>query len=51
MIEQYIYTLESDMDFLTAAFAQSKVSVWYKEELDPSGHFIDYGGIAEGCTL
>ncbi|AIQ45637.1 hypothetical protein R70723_06820 [Paenibacillus sp. FSL R7-0273] len=42
--------LESDIDFLTAAFAQSKVSVWYREEPDPDGHLIDYGGFVEKFT-
>ncbi|WP_445935349.1 hypothetical protein [Paenibacillus sp. FSL L8-0463] len=42
--------LESDTDFLTAALAQSKVSVWYREDPDPIGHLIDYGGIVEGYT-
>ncbi|WP_156130947.1 hypothetical protein NYE80_25835 [Paenibacillus sp. FSL H7-0357] len=36
--------LENDIDFLTAALAQSKVSVWYREDPDPNGHLIDYGG-------
>lgn len=39
--------LESDTDFLAAAIAQSKVSVWYP---DPFGHLMDYGGIVEGYT-
>ncbi|MEK3718890.1 hypothetical protein [Paenibacillus sp. FSL R7-0333] len=42
--------LESDTDFLMAALAQSKVSVWYREEPDPIGHLMDYGGIVEGYT-
>jgi hypothetical protein len=40
--------LESDKDFFMAALAQSQVSVWYREELDPVGHLMDYGGIVEG---
>jgi len=36
--------LESDKDFFTAAMAQSKVSVWYREDPDPIGHLKDYGG-------
>ncbi|GGG00854.1 hypothetical protein GCM10010912_52120 [Paenibacillus albidus] len=40
--------LESDTDFLTATLTQSKVSVWYREEPDPDGHLMDYGGIVEG---
>ncbi|WP_405176370.1 hypothetical protein MHI27_12065 [Paenibacillus sp. FSL H8-0261] len=42
--------LETDSEFLTAALAQSKVSVWYREDPDPSGHLMDYGGIIEGYT-
>jgi len=42
--------LESDTDFLAAAIAQSKVSVWYREDTDPIGHLMDYGGIVEGYT-
>ncbi|WP_342435895.1 hypothetical protein NSS79_20445 [Paenibacillus sp. FSL L8-0436] len=42
--------LKNDIDFLTAALAQSKVSVWYREDPDPIGHLIDYGGIEEGHT-
>ncbi|GGG13973.1 hypothetical protein GCM10010912_67990 [Paenibacillus albidus] len=42
--------LESDTDFLTAALAQSKVSVWYREEPDPIGHLMDYGGLVEGYS-
>ncbi|MHA6530165.1 hypothetical protein [Paenibacillus sp. BAC0078] len=42
--------LESDTDFLTAALSQSKVSVWYREDPDPIGHLMDYGGIVEGYT-
>ncbi|ASA20968.1 hypothetical protein [Paenibacillus donghaensis] len=42
--------LESDTDFLTAALTQSKVSVWYREEPDPEGHLMGYGGIVEGYT-
>ncbi len=40
--------LESDTDFLAAALAQSKVSVWYREDPDPIGHLIDYGGLVGG---
>ena len=42
--------LVSDSEFLTAALAQSKVSVWYCEDTDPIGHLMDYGGIVEGYT-
>lgn len=42
--------LGSDTDFLTAALAQSTVSVWYREDPDPIGHLMDYGGIVEGYT-
>lgn len=42
--------LESDTDFLAAALAQSKVSVWCREDPDPIGHLMDYGGIVEGYT-
>ncbi|WP_342480018.1 hypothetical protein NST07_20425 [Paenibacillus sp. FSL L8-0340] len=42
--------LKNDIEFLTAALAQSKVSVWYREDPDPIGHLIDYGGIVEGYT-
>ncbi|OMF30988.1 hypothetical protein BK132_06040 [Paenibacillus sp. FSL H8-0259] len=42
--------LESDKDFFVAALAQSKVSVWYREDPDPIGHLMDYGGIVEGYT-
>lgn len=42
--------LESDTDFLTAALAQSKVSVWYREDPDPIGHLMDYGGLVEGYS-
>ncbi|MEI2400428.1 hypothetical protein NSU01_05835 [Paenibacillus sp. FSL H8-0259] len=42
--------LERDKDFFTAALAQSKVSVWYREDPDPIGHLMDYGGIVEGYT-
>lgn len=42
--------LENDKDFFTAALAQSKVSVWYREYPDPIGHLMDYGGIIEGYT-
>lgn len=42
--------LESDTDFLAAALAQSKVSVWYREDSNPIGHLMDYGGIVEGYT-
>ncbi|AIQ29393.1 hypothetical protein P40081_15480 [Paenibacillus sp. FSL P4-0081] len=42
--------LRSDIDFLAAALAQSKVSVWYREDPDPIGHLMDYGGIVEGYT-
>ncbi|MCE3203426.1 hypothetical protein JI735_19670 [Paenibacillus sonchi] len=42
--------LESDTDFLAAALALSKVSVWYREEPDPIGYLMDYGGIVEGYT-
>lgn len=42
--------LENDKDFFTAALAQSKVSVWYREDPDPIGHLMDYGGIVEGYT-
>jgi hypothetical protein len=38
----------TDAEFLTAALAQSKVSVWYREDPDPIGHLMDYGGIVEG---
>ncbi|MNE89727.1 hypothetical protein D3C80_1871710 [compost metagenome] len=43
--------LESDTDFLTAALAQSKVSVWFRPEDDPEEHIMDYGGIVEGYSL
>jgi hypothetical protein len=43
--------LRSDIDFLAAALAQSKVSVWYREDPDPIGHLMDYGGIVEGYAL
>ncbi|WP_342436691.1 hypothetical protein NSS79_25665 [Paenibacillus sp. FSL L8-0436] len=39
--------LESDIEFFTAALAQSMVSVWYREDPDPTGHLMDYGGIVE----
>ncbi|WP_438497199.1 hypothetical protein [Paenibacillus sp. IHBB 3054] len=39
--------LESDTDFLTAALAQSKVSVWYREDPDPIGDLMDYEGLVE----
>ncbi|MEK4451660.1 hypothetical protein [Paenibacillus sp. FSL L8-0506] len=42
--------LESDAEFLTAALAQSKVSVWFRLDPDPIGHLMDYGGIVEGYT-
>ncbi|OME29394.1 hypothetical protein NSS98_25275 [Paenibacillus sp. FSL E2-0274] len=42
--------LENDAEFLTAALAQSKVSVWFRLEPDPIGHLMDYGGIVEGYT-
>nr|WP_326080967.1 hypothetical protein [Paenibacillus graminis] len=42
--------LESDTDFLAAALAQSKVSVWFRPEDDPEGHIMDYGGIVEGYS-
>lgn len=42
--------LESDNDFFVAALSQSKVSVWYREDPDPIGHLMDYGGIVEGYT-
>lgn len=42
--------LESDAEFLTAALAQSKVSVWFRMEPDPIGHLMDYGGIVGGYT-
>lgn len=42
--------LESDTEFLAAALSQTKVSVWYREEPDPNGHLMDYGGIIEGYT-
>lgn len=42
--------LESDKDFLMAALAQSKVSVWDREDPDPIGHLMDYGGVVEGYT-
>ncbi|MNI95254.1 hypothetical protein D3C73_1534940 [compost metagenome] len=42
--------LESDTDFLVAALAQTKVSVWYREDPDPVGHLMDYGGIVQGYT-
>ncbi|WP_156118538.1 hypothetical protein [Paenibacillus sp. FSL H8-0259] len=42
--------MERDKDFFTAALAQSKVSVWYREDPDPIGHLMDYGGIVEGYT-
>jgi hypothetical protein len=40
--------LVTDSEFLTAALAQSKVSVWYREDPDPIGYIMDYGGIVEG---
>ncbi|AIQ24251.1 hypothetical protein NSQ90_15985 [Paenibacillus sp. FSL H7-0737] len=42
--------LESDAEFLTAALAQSKVSVWFRLEPDPIGNLMDYVGIVEGYT-
>jgi hypothetical protein len=42
--------LVTNSEFLIAALAQSKVSVWYREDPDPSGHLMDYGGIIEGYT-
>ncbi|MDH6427295.1 MULTISPECIES: hypothetical protein [unclassified Paenibacillus] len=42
--------LENDTDFLTAALAQSNVSVWFRLAPDPIGHLMDYGGIVEGFT-
>lgn len=42
--------LENDWDFFVAALAQSKVSVWYREEPDPIGHLMDYGGLVEGYS-
>jgi hypothetical protein len=36
--------LGSDKDYFTAALARSKVSVWYREDPDPIGHLMDYGG-------
>lgn len=27
-----------------------KVSVWYREDPDPIGHLMDYGGTVEGYT-
>ncbi|MEK5397437.1 hypothetical protein [Paenibacillus sp. FSL K6-2859] len=42
--------LKSNTDFLPAALSQIKVSVWYREEPDPIGHLMDYGGIVEGYT-
>ncbi|MCL6605614.1 MAG: hypothetical protein K6T94_22345 [Paenibacillus sp.] len=42
--------LETDSDFLAAALSQSKVSVWYREEPDPVGQIMDYGGIVEGYS-
>ncbi|WP_379143688.1 hypothetical protein [Paenibacillus sp. sgz500992] len=42
--------LENDTDFLTAALAQSRVSVWYREDPDPIGHLMDYGGLVEEFT-
>ncbi|MEK3735732.1 hypothetical protein NYE47_01030 [Paenibacillus sp. FSL H7-0941] len=49
MSSSYI-VLKSDTDFLTAALAQSKVSVWFRLEPDPIGHLMDYGGTVEGYT-
>ncbi|MEK4236494.1 hypothetical protein [Paenibacillus sp. FSL H7-0714] len=42
--------LESDAEFLIAALAQSKVSVWFRMEPDPICHLMDYGGFVEGYT-
>ncbi|KAA1180718.1 hypothetical protein [Paenibacillus sp. B2(2019)] len=42
--------LMTDSEFLTAALVQSNVSVWYREDPDPQGHLMDYGGIVEGYT-
>jgi hypothetical protein len=42
--------LESGIEFFTVALAQSKVSVWYREDLDPIGHLMDYGGWVEGYS-
>jgi hypothetical protein len=42
--------LKNDTDFLTAALAQSKVSVWYREDPDPIGHLMDYSGLVEGYS-
>lgn len=42
--------LKTDLDFLAAALTQSKVSVWYRQEPDPDGQLIDYGGLVEKFT-
>lgn len=42
--------LESDAEFLTAALAQSKVSVWFRQEPDHIGQLMDYGGLVEGYS-
>ena len=42
--------LDSDTDFLTAALAQSKVSVWYRKDLELIDQLMDYGGKVEGYT-
>ncbi|AIQ18787.1 hypothetical protein H70357_20355 [Paenibacillus sp. FSL H7-0357] len=42
--------MENNTDFLTAALAQSKASVWYREDPDPTGHLMDYGGIVGGYS-
>jgi hypothetical protein len=42
--------ISTDIEFLAAALAQSKVSVWYRESPDPIGHLMDYGGLVEGYT-
>lgn len=38
------------MDFLAAALAQSKVSVWFRPDDDPAVGIMDYGGIVEGYS-
>lgn len=42
--------LHSDTDFLVAALSQSKVSVWFRIDPDPTGQLMDYGGIVEKFT-
>jgi hypothetical protein len=42
--------LENDTDFLVAALAQTKVSVWFRPEDDPEARIMDYGGMVEGYT-